>query len=386
MPVGQFEQPSPNKLIAAYQKLANKQPVTAVNRLKPSSLQSYQGTFQQAEAADANLSQVQLQGGAVVRFVPKLSNVGSLSPGDVVLLHRSGSQILTIVGKVVGNINLATTQANVTPPTAPTSLHTTAVNSTSVTVAWNASTDYFGSGLKYNIFLNNSFKQSTSLGATTSTISGLKASTSYSCYVTATDGAGNTSNKSNTINFTTDPAPAGSPGTSVSKVYKATSLRTYNYNGHLERDAWLDGLAYQGSDQSGGYNSQSLIFFNYAQMQSDLAGHTPTGCTVKVTYAHWWYNSGGTAYVGFHGYTSIPSHTDWYNYEQGIAHASSTVGKQMTFNFGATHAEHFASGHDTGIAIGPAPGAYPASFSPKYYGYTYGAGSHIPTITLTWTV
>ena len=386
MPTGQFDKPSPSKLIKAMQSLQQKAPVTAVNRLYVTGVQTYYGTYQSAEVADANLSIVKLQGGATCRFVAKGSHVTGLVAGDTVKLEKSPGFPLHITAKLVGNYLLAlTAPVNVTPPSKPGNFAAPSSTSSTVTLTWTASTDNFGSGITYNVYVNGKFRQSTALNALTSTVTTLTPGTSYAFYITATDGAGNASAATSTINKATTGAPPVNPGTTITKTYKATSLRSYNYNGHLERDSWHDGLCYQGSDQSGGYNSMGLIFFDHAQIRSDMAGGTPVGCTVGVTFAHWWFNSGGTAYLGFHGYYSIPSHTDWYNFEQGIYHTSSDVGKRIVANFGSSHAAHFQTGHDTGIAVGPAPGAYPDSFNPKYYGYTYGAGSHIPTLTLSWT-
>ncbi|MDR7210570.1 endonuclease [Flavobacterium piscis] len=86
-------------------------------------------------------------------------------------------------------------------PTTPTSLASTTKTSTSITVAWNASSDNVAV-TGYNVYANNVLKSTvTSLNYT---ITGLTASTSYSIYVKARDAAGNTSASSNTIAVTTN--------------------------------------------------------------------------------------------------------------------------------------------------------------------------------------
>jgi len=381
MAVGQFEKPSPNKLISAMQKLANRTPVTAVNRLTPSNLQSYTGTFVAAEAADANLSQVILQGGALVRFVPKVAGL-TLAANDVVKLERSGAQMLHITGKLVGNHTLASAPTNVTPPGAPTSYHTTAVNDVSTSVAWTAGTDHFGSGLKYNIFLNGSFRQTTAVGATSATITGLKSNTNYSSYVVASDGAGNASKPSSTIAWTTATTSVPS-GSTVTKSYKATKMFGYNYNGHNERDTWHDGNAYQGNPQDGrSYNQFGLIFFDWVQIADDLAGNDITACSLSITYAHFYFNSGGKAIIGTHDYQSVPMTQSDSHADKDLFRVNAKAGQKLTINMGVTQGNNFKSGHAKGIQTGPQPSDIPGG---TCYGYTYGTGSKGPVLTFTFT-
>ncbi|SEH39369.1 endonuclease [Epilithonimonas hominis] len=81
-------------------------------------------------------------------------------------------------------------------PSAPTNLNVTAVTSTSVALAWTASTDNVAvSG--YDVYVDNAFK--TSVTSTSAAISGLAPSTTYMVYVVARDAAGNKSNSSATV-------------------------------------------------------------------------------------------------------------------------------------------------------------------------------------------
>jgi len=377
MPVGQFDKPEPNKVIAALQRLGNQRP-TGINLRVPRMSQDYLGTYLGPEAVDANLSLVRLHGGATIRFVPKLSGL-TLNAGDIVKLQESSAIKLHIVGKIVGNITLAANAAsNVAKPGAPTSYAGGAVTSTTKAVTWVAGTDSFGSGLTYQIYVNGVFKTATVSGATSATITGLSAGTTYSSFVVAIDGAGNQSMNSNTINFTTSGVVIPPAGTTVTKKYKATSLRSYNYNGDNEVDSWHNGSCYQGV--SSGSNQLGLIFFDTAAIQNDLGGNQILSAFVTITFAHWYNSSGGTATVGTHNYFTIPSvvsssrmSEDWNR----VSHA----GVAFTQDIGIDYGEDFRDGNLAGIKIGKG-----IDGRRTYYGYTYGIGTHVPYLTFTYRV
>ena len=94
-------------------------------------------------------------------------------------------------------------------PTAPGSLRTDSVTTTTVALRWNASTDNVGV-TSYRIY-----RGSTQIGTATGltyTDNGLTQATSYSYRVTALDAAGNESNPSSTLNVTTvDPGDTTPP-------------------------------------------------------------------------------------------------------------------------------------------------------------------------------
>jgi len=384
VPTGQFDKPQPSKLIKAMQSLQQKAPVTAVNRLYVTGVQTYYGTWKSAEVADANLSVVQLQGGAVCRFVAKGAHVTGLVAGDTVKLEKSPGFPLHIVAKLVGNYLLAlTAPTNVTPPGKPGSFAAPSSTSSSVTLTWTASTDYFGSGIVYNVYVNGKFRQSTSLNALTSTVTGLTAGTSYAFYVTATDGAGNSSAPTSTINKSTSGTAPIPPGTTVTKSYKATALHGYNYNGHNERDSWHAGNAYQGNPQDGqSYNQFGLIFFDSTQIRADLAGNDIVSCTLSITYAHFYYTSGGKAIIGTHSYQSVPNYQSDSYADKDLFRVNAKAGTRFTLNLGITQGNNFKSGHAKGIQTGPQPSDIPGG---TCYGYTYGVGSHVPVLTFTYT-
>lgn len=90
--------------------------------------------------------------------------------------------------------------ADTTPPSAPTNLRTTAQTTSTISLAWNASTDNVGV-VRYRVYRNNVHVGNPT--GTTYTDTGLTANTQYSYYVRAEDAAGNLSAASNTLNVRT---------------------------------------------------------------------------------------------------------------------------------------------------------------------------------------
>ncbi|MCC3216448.1 endonuclease [Chryseobacterium sp. X308] len=95
-------------------------------------------------------------------------------------------------------------------PTTATGLNVSGTTSSSISLAWNASTDNVGV-TGYNVYMNGSLQTTTS--STSTTISGLTPSTTYSFYVVAKDAAGNSSSNSSTVSGTTT-SGGTTPGTS----------------------------------------------------------------------------------------------------------------------------------------------------------------------------
>ncbi|MBF4518217.1 endonuclease [Flavobacterium sp. ANB] len=112
------------------------------------------------------------------------------------------------VNQIWGGTSSTDTQA----PTTPTSLASTSKTSTSITLAWNASTDNVGV-TGYDVYANSVLK--TTVSGLTATITGLTASTSYSIYVKAKDAAGNASASSSTIAVTTNSSGTGGTATDL---------------------------------------------------------------------------------------------------------------------------------------------------------------------------
>jgi cellulose 1,4-beta-cellobiosidase len=97
-----------------------------------------------------------------------------------------------------------------TPPTAPSNLASTGKTDTSVSLSWTASTDNVGV-TAYDIYAGSTLvKTVTGTPPTTSTtVTGLTPSTTYSFTVKARDAANNTSAASNAVTVTTNASPPG---------------------------------------------------------------------------------------------------------------------------------------------------------------------------------
>ena len=93
-----------------------------------------------------------------------------------------------------------------TPPSVPQSPRSTGVTSSSVSLAWSASTDNLGV-TGYEVFVNGASGAATTSTTTSATVSGLAANTSYSFTIKARDAAGNRSGASSAVSARTATAP-----------------------------------------------------------------------------------------------------------------------------------------------------------------------------------
>jgi len=106
--------------------------------------------------------------------------------------------INTTAASGVAGPSSAQTQADVTPPTAPGNLRTTAQSQTTETLAWNASTDDVGV-TAYDIYVNGNLTATVSGTTTTFQVANLVNARTYSFAVKARDLAGNVSPFSNQL-------------------------------------------------------------------------------------------------------------------------------------------------------------------------------------------
>lgn len=128
------------------------------------------------------------------------------------------------------SVRTTSTTADTTAPTAPANLRSTAVSDTSVSLAWDASTDN-NSVASYSVYAGASLIGTVS--GTTYTATGLTQATAYTFTVKAKDPAGNISSASNALSVTTNPTPTTSGGTtSAGKVvgYYASWSMYRNFN------------------------------------------------------------------------------------------------------------------------------------------------------------
>src|SRR5215213_9195640 len=136
--------------------------------------------------------------------------------------------VLAVVGPVAAGKKPPPTTGDTTPPTAPTNLHATSVGQTSVTLAWDASTDNSGT-FTYSV---NKDGQGFTVpqGQTTFTIDWLSAGRTYTFYVTAVDSSLNTSGKSNILTVTTLADTAAPPAPTLSGLVRGPSQVRLTWN------------------------------------------------------------------------------------------------------------------------------------------------------------
>ncbi|SHJ14732.1 endonuclease [Flavobacterium terrae] len=116
--------------------------------------------------------------------------------------------------------------SDTTPPSVPSNLIASSITATSFTLSWTASTDNVGV-TGYNVYQNGSLK--TTVTGTSTTVSGLTSSTTYSFTVKAKDAAGNISGSSTTLNVTTS-----SSAPTVSDLYFSEYVEGSSNNKALE--------------------------------------------------------------------------------------------------------------------------------------------------------
>ncbi|GKU78934.1 M4 family metallopeptidase [Paenibacillus sp. L3-i20] len=122
----------------------------------------------------------------------------------------------------VGSVPTTDTQA----PTVPTGLASTAVTGTSVSLAWNASTDNVGV-TGYEVYSGSTLVATVT--GTTATINSLTAGTTYSFTVKAKDAASNVSAASSTLSVTTESPSTVQPWV-ANVTYNVNDQVTYNGN------------------------------------------------------------------------------------------------------------------------------------------------------------
>ncbi|WBV61444.1 endonuclease [Chryseobacterium camelliae] len=128
-------------------------------------------------------------------------------------------------------------QQPVTDTQAPTTVSGLTVSGTtasSISLTWNASTDNVGV-TSYNVYMNGSLK--TTVSSTSTTISGLSASTTYSFYIVAKDAAGNSSSNSSTVSGTTT-GTVTPPTNCVNETFE--TIPTSSTSSYLTR-TWTNG-------------------------------------------------------------------------------------------------------------------------------------------------
>lgn len=156
-------------------------------------------SVQLSGATSSSTEQVMIDGSTDVTNGPSASALGGV---NTVSLSLSG------YGVAILSFDTA---ADTTPPSVPSNLHVTAKTSSSVSLAWNASTDSQSGVAGYKIYQNGSLKKTVTSG-TSAAITGLSASTSYTYKISAYDNNGNESAQSSSVSATTSAASSSVQG------------------------------------------------------------------------------------------------------------------------------------------------------------------------------
>lgn len=148
-------------------------------------------------------------------------------------------------------------------------------------------------------------------------------------------------------------------------TWTSTSSATYQGGGAKRTDT---------SDVVQGYNSYNgngKGIWIFPSMTTTLSGATINKVEVYAYANHWYYNSGGTARIYLHGYTSAPASSPSVTYSTQSTGWPVAAGRWVTLP-SSTYAS-FLSGAWRGFGMGPAP-----SNSLTYYGrFNGGAGAKI---------
>lgn len=130
-------------------------------------------------------------------------------------------------GNLSDEVNAAYTMLDIDKPSLPSIASKTQINSTTLRVNWNASTDNVAvSGYRYRTYDGSSYSAWSALqSATTVDISGLVVGSTYIIYVRAEDAAGNVSSESSTAHTMLDVTSPSAPGTVSKSQLTSTTLR-----------------------------------------------------------------------------------------------------------------------------------------------------------------
>lgn len=174
-----------------------------------------------------------------------------------------------------------------------------------------------------------------------------------------------------------NPATDAAPTQQYVKTYSANWSASYQSDGDNRNVS----ECYQGYYSGTNGNQYSLIGLPYATIQSDLSGATINKVEVYLNNNHWYSNSGGTAVIGTHTYSTEPSTASLANVDEDINRSSFTYGQAKWVTVSNAIGTALKNNTAKGIALGPGP-----STSTAYYGYFAGNGqSGEPQVRITYT-
>ncbi len=195
-------------------------------------------------------------------------------------------------------------------PSTPTNLTSSAVTSSSVALAWTASTDNVGV-TGYQIRQAGSVISTTT--GTSATVSGLNPSTAYTFTITAVDAAGNVSGASNSVAITT-----AASGTTNLALHKTTSESSHT-------QTYASGNTVDG-DTNSYWESNNNAFPQWIQV--DLGAASPISSVVGLLPSSWGLR---------HQTLAVSASNDGANFSTLAGAASYTFdpasGNKVTINF-----------------------------------------------------
>jgi chitodextrinase len=201
---------------------------------------------------------------------------------------------LAVTGPVVAGKKPPPTTGDKTAPTAPTNLRVTSLSQTSVTLAWDPSTDNSGS---FNYSVNKDGQGFTVPGTqTTYTIGWLSPNQTYSFYVTAVDRSLNTSGRSNTVTVTTPPDTTPPTAPTVSGSVRGPSQVSLTWTESVDEIRWSVGYRIFANgapvtEHVNWYGERSVVLRHLAPATSytftvqarDSGGNTATSNALTLT-------------------------------------------------------------------------------------------------------
>ncbi len=238
---------------------------------------TYQVTLKMMEdwavAAGQRKFDVRIEGTTVLTAFDIFASCGAFTACDRTFTATVGDGQLNVAFNMNGGANYATVSAiavtggsggggDTTPPSAPGNLQVTGTTSSSVSLAWSASTDNVGV-TGYDVFRGST--KVTTVTGTSYTDPGLSASTTYSYTVKARDAAGNVSAASNQVSATTQSGGGGGGGNRVMGYY-------------ADWDVYQRGYFVKNMDTSGQAAKLNVINYAFGNVQNGQ-------CTVGDSYA-----------------------------------------------------------------------------------------------------